>query len=191
MPVSEYQVTELNHAYQVLGVPTDASGPAIKQTYRRLVKRWHPDLYASGTPAHAEATHMTRLINEAYSAIAHAPLRYHSETYSQHAGGRSRQTTSNSTNEPIRVNTENIPKTDRLEFWVRFVCGGLLGIFIILNMLFSSAPDSFRLSGVFALGAPRHDCGLWLCDCPVRGQILVLDSLSLVALVVTLPEVKT
>jgi curved DNA-binding protein CbpA len=42
MPVNDYQLAELRHAYQVLGVPPDTSAPSIKKTYRRLVKRWHP-----------------------------------------------------------------------------------------------------------------------------------------------------
>jgi len=153
MPLSDGQFTELKQAYQILGVPLDASTHSIKQNYRRLVKRWHPDLSANGTTAHVEATQMIKLINEAYSAIAHAPLRYHSETYSQHAGRQSRQTTSTSTNEPIRVNTENIPKTDRLEFWVRFVCGALLGIFLCLDLVISAMPDSSSNLSLLALGA--------------------------------------
>jgi len=106
MPVDDYQLAELRHAYQVLGVAPEASAPSIKKTYRRLVKRWHPDLYPNGTPAHVEATQMTRLINEAYSAIAHAPLGYHMETYPNQAKERSRQTPSPPANERTRVNNK-------------------------------------------------------------------------------------
>jgi DnaJ-class molecular chaperone len=49
MPVLDDQSAEWKHAYQVLGVPRYASAHAIKAAYRKLVKRWHPDLY---TPAH-------------------------------------------------------------------------------------------------------------------------------------------
>jgi curved DNA-binding protein CbpA len=153
MPENDYQLTELRHAYQVLGVPTDTAAPSIKCAYRRLVKRWHPDLYANGTPAHVEATQMTRLINEAYSAIAHAPLRYHVETYPNPPNGKRSQPPSPSASERIRMAAEEIPKTDRLEFFVRFVCGAFFGVFIILNMFFSVMPDSLQFSGVFALVA--------------------------------------
>jgi|SRR5436309_6362347 len=153
MPENDYQLTELRHAYQVLGVPSDAAAPSIKHAYRRLVKRWHPDLYANGTPAHVEATHMTRLINEAYSAIAHAPLRYHVETYSSQTKEKSNQPPSPSASERIRMTAEKIPKTDRLEFWMRFVCGAFFGVFIIFDMFFSVMPDSFQFSGALALGA--------------------------------------
>jgi DnaJ-class molecular chaperone len=106
MPVNDYQLAELRHAYQVLGVPPDASAHSIKKTYRRLVKRWHPDLYPGGTPAQVEATHMTGLINEAYSAIAHAPLRDHMETYRNQTRERSRQTPSPSVNQRIWINNK-------------------------------------------------------------------------------------
>ena len=152
MPDDDYPLIKLRHAYQVLGVPTDAGAPSIRNAYRRLVKRWHPDHYANENPAHEEATHMTRLINEAYSAIAHAPLRYHVETYPGQTKGKSSQPPSPSAGERIRMTVEKIPKTDRLEFWVRFVCGACFGVFVILDMFFSVMPDSFQFSGTSALG---------------------------------------
>lgn len=153
MQENDYQLTELRRAYQVLGVPTDAAAPSIKHAYRRLVKRWHPDLYANGTPAHVEAAHMTTLINEAYSAIAHAPLRYHVETYPNPTKGKSSPPASPSTSERVRVTAEEIPKTDRIEFWVRFVCGAFFGVFVILDLFFSVMQDSLQFSGALALGA--------------------------------------
>jgi hypothetical protein len=38
------EIANLAHAYRVLDVPWDASPRAIKASYRKLVKRWHPDL---------------------------------------------------------------------------------------------------------------------------------------------------
>jgi hypothetical protein len=153
--MTEYdsQLTELKHAYQVLGVPTDATAPSIKHAYRRLVKRWHPDLYARGTPEHAEATHMARLINEAYAAIVRAPLRYHVDTYSSRAKEKNSQQPNSGRSERLKRTAVKIPKTDRLEFWVRFVCGGFFGVFVILDMFVSVMPDSLQPSGVLALGA--------------------------------------
>jgi hypothetical protein len=63
-------------AYQILGVAPSASARAIKQAYRQLIRKWHPDLHQSSMEAHDEAMEMTRLINAAYSAIEHAPLRH-------------------------------------------------------------------------------------------------------------------
>jgi len=124
----------LNHAYQILGVPLSASAPSIKQTYRKLVKRWHPDPYPGGTPDQAEAARMTTLINEAYTAIESAPLRYYTET-NPLAAGRSRQATRPSTNESTGIRNETLPRTDRLEHWVRFVCGALFGTLVSFRLV--------------------------------------------------------
>ena len=77
--LTEFEIDELRRAYQLLNVPYSASERSIKQAYRRITKRWHPDRYTSGTPTYAEATQMMKLINEAYSQIANAPLRHYDE----------------------------------------------------------------------------------------------------------------
>src|SRR5215469_11974278 len=79
MLTTEFEIDELKRAYDLLNVPYSASERAINQAYRRLIKRWHPDRYAGGTAAHAEATQMMQLINEAHSQIANAPLRSYDE----------------------------------------------------------------------------------------------------------------
>ena len=169
MPASD-QLTELKRAYQALGLPLDASAHSIKQAYRRLLKRWHPDLYQSGTSVHAEATQMTQLINEAYSAIAHAPLRYHVESYQAHMRGA--QTRSASANESSGTSGEEIPNTDRIEFWVRFACGAFVGVFAVVDLFLSIMPDSVEhpvIAGLaalgivvaFGLGAARYGDKFW------------------------------
>ncbi len=75
MHAREGEIQNLAHAYSVLDVAHDASPRAIKSNYRKLVKRWHPDHYRPGSEEHVEATHMTSLINTAYSRIQDAPLR--------------------------------------------------------------------------------------------------------------------
>lgn len=138
MPETDDHLKELKHAYQVIGVPLDASAHSIKQSYRRLVKRWHPDLYANNSAACAEASQMAKLINEAYAAIARAPLRYHTETYIQQAQKRSGPTTTTSPIDPMMTKHEDIPNIDRLEFWVRFVCGVVGGMLVCLDLFISS-----------------------------------------------------
>src|SRR5260370_21355005 len=83
MRVDESQLSRWKHAYQVLAVPLAASANSIRQAQRRLVKRWHADLYQVGTQGHTDATHMTVLFNEAYAAIERAPLRYFVEAPSE------------------------------------------------------------------------------------------------------------
>ena len=127
MPTVDDQVAEWKHAYQVLGVPHYASAHVIKAAYRKLVKRWHPDLYAAGTSEHADATQMSMLINQAHSAIAHAPLRYTSNSPVFNRTPQRGDAPSGSTIN-IRIDAFRPHRADRLEFWVRFVCGALFGI---------------------------------------------------------------
>jgi DnaJ family protein B protein 13 len=69
------EIVNLAHACRVLDVPWDASPRAIKDSYRELVKRWHPDRQPPDTEPHTDSTLMTRLLNEAYARIQDAPLR--------------------------------------------------------------------------------------------------------------------
>jgi hypothetical protein len=137
MPTAECTLDELRQAYQVLGVPLYSSSHSIKQAYRCLIKRWHPDLYATMTPAHAEATRMMELVNEAYSKIEHAPLRYYADSFAQ-VPGRGRTVE----RPPVYARSgtsSTIPPldTDRIEFWVRFAHGAFLGVLIGIRLLLS------------------------------------------------------
>ena len=51
--------------YEVLGVSRDASEEEIKAAYRRLAKKYHPDL----NPDDAHATEKMNEVNAAYDAI--------------------------------------------------------------------------------------------------------------------------
>ena len=75
MGTRPYEIENLAHAYRVLDVPHDASARAVKSSYRKLVKRWHPDHYKAGSDEHREATQMTSLLNAAYARIQDASLR--------------------------------------------------------------------------------------------------------------------
>jgi len=136
---------DLERAYRVLGVTATASAHAIKQAHRKLVRRWHPDLYQTGTVEHSEATQMTRLINEAYSAISYAPLRYRSgfSTATSHSAesqqGSSTMRTETASDSPL-------PRLDKLEFWVRFICGALFGLFVAADVAISTMSDFTKSS---------------------------------------------
>jgi len=133
----------LERAYRVLGVSTDAPAHTIKQVNRKLVKRWHPDLYRAGTTEHSEASEMTRLINEAYSAIGHAPLRYQSRVSSE-ANYQREKSASRATN--TATDETRGPRLDKIEFWTRFVCGALLGLFVAAYAAVSALSDAANLS---------------------------------------------
>ena len=172
MPTMDDQIAEWKHAYQLLGVPQDASAHVIKAAYRKLVKRWHPDLYTPGTSQHADATQMSMLINEAYSGIAHAPLRYTSSSSGIGRAPRQPQTPSGPTIN-IQINAFKPPRVDRLEFWVRFVCGALFGKFSGVAWVLSEVPATsmrypliagfgvFALTVGFGLAAARYGDKFW------------------------------
>lgn len=140
MAVSETQLEEWKRAYRVLGVPLSATSLSIKDAYRRLVKRWHPDLVPSGSPQRAGATQMAKAINESYAAIKGAPLRYY-------VGGASSAQENVPRWRPVSTavssaRRDSPPKTDWLEFWVRFVCGFLFGALVGIR-LWTDSLDNF------------------------------------------------
>ncbi len=55
----------MNDPYKVLGVPPDATDEQIKAAYRKLAKKYHPDL----NPGNAEAARKMNEINAAYDRI--------------------------------------------------------------------------------------------------------------------------
>lgn len=55
----------VNDPYQVLGVSRSASEEEIRQAYRRLAKRYHPDL----NPGDAQAAQKMNEVNEAYDLL--------------------------------------------------------------------------------------------------------------------------
>ena len=73
--VREFELPELDAKpmkthYQALRIPQEATAEHIKRSYRSLVKRCHPDLFPSGSEAHAEAGRQMREINVAYATLS-------------------------------------------------------------------------------------------------------------------------
>jgi len=148
--------TTVEQAYRVLNVPKDSSAMVIKQAYRRLLKRWHPDLQKAGSAAHAESTEMARRINEAYALIEHAPLRYgrlaHARNVSPQAASPQSGQAENAAwrefilRQALRAEAKTPPRMDRVEFWVRFVCGAIFGFAVafVLSLDLWSYPSSHR-----------------------------------------------
>ena len=60
---------ELRSAYAVLGLQPGASLHKVKRQFKTLVRRWHPDRFASDPQGKAEANDRLRVINIAYSTI--------------------------------------------------------------------------------------------------------------------------
>jgi DnaJ domain len=150
MPAPDKQISELQRAYQTLNVPTHATTMSIKKAYRELLKRWHPDVNANGVSTQADANQMTKLINEAYSTIRKAPLRYYSDATER---TRTAQRDFRTQSRP-RTQTLQPLNTARIEFWVRFVCGAVLGFFVSLFVAVDALTDAaeVQISGITALG---------------------------------------
>ncbi|MBR4880563.1 MAG: J domain-containing protein [Clostridia bacterium] len=55
--------------YKVLGVQRDASDDDIKQAYRKLARKYHPDNFATDETARSMAEEKMKEINEAYDAV--------------------------------------------------------------------------------------------------------------------------
>jgi DnaJ-domain-containing protein 1 len=64
--------------YETLGIGREASPTQIKRAYRSLAKLCHPDLFASGSAASAEAEKRMKQINMAYAVLSNPHRR---ETY--------------------------------------------------------------------------------------------------------------
>lgn len=58
----------MNDPYKILGVSPSATDDEIKQAYRQLAKKYHPDQYA-GNPLQDVADEKMKQINEAYDQI--------------------------------------------------------------------------------------------------------------------------
>jgi curved DNA-binding protein CbpA len=57
--------------YEALGIQKTAKPEQIKRAYRILVKRFHPDLFPSGSNAQFAAEVRIREINAAYGVLSH------------------------------------------------------------------------------------------------------------------------
>lgn len=121
---------ELRRAYDLLDAPHSAPPDDIKRAYRRITKRWHPDRYRSGTPAHAEATQVMKQINRAYSLIADAPL-LHLTAPSSSTPNQNCQSW-NATSDPNDESLANLsPKFGRrIDFVTRFIFGAFFGFVV-------------------------------------------------------------
>ena len=55
--------------YEILGIQRDATDDEIKDAYRALVRKYHPDNYTDDNPLKELATEKMQAINEAYDAV--------------------------------------------------------------------------------------------------------------------------
>ncbi len=77
--------------YEILGVRPDASAQQLKEAYRKLAFRWHPDR----NPANSEAISRMKDLNEAYAVLSDPTKKQEYDSLRSHFGdtayGRFRQ----------------------------------------------------------------------------------------------------
>ena len=57
--------------YETLEISESAKPEQIKRSYKRLVKRLHPDLFPAESEAQVEAEEQLREVNAAYAVLSH------------------------------------------------------------------------------------------------------------------------
>lgn len=169
MAADERPIERLKKAYRVLDVPEAASALAIKSSYRKLIKRWHPDKPTTSAATAAEAVTMTKLINEAYGLIEDAPLRYYegeptpkaTQAWPRYRAREKRGVESLTDAEVARIEK-------RAEYVVRIVCGLLSGSligFLFIGDLMKNDVELFTSTLVLALlfgaGAVKVGDRIW------------------------------
>lgn len=60
---------KINRFYAILGVKPGASPKEVKQAYKNLVKRCHPDLFYNNPPLRQKAQEILKKLNEAYEEL--------------------------------------------------------------------------------------------------------------------------
>ena len=154
MPLDSAQLAQLQRDYEILNLPRTASAQQIKQAYRRLARRWHPDLYQTGSPQHIEATQMMGIINQAYQRIATASLRYYDPRFQPPPVAEAAREPYVDVPHPAvppeflwRQRSEPPRKLHWFEFWVRFFFGALFGLlagFYTITRYYSSSFENWK-----------------------------------------------
>ncbi|MFM7407008.1 MAG: J domain-containing protein, partial [Cuspidothrix sp.] len=63
------QKDKVANAYRVLGLEPNVSFTEVKQAYKTLVKKWHPDLFVNQPQMQKQVQEKMRLVNEAYNIL--------------------------------------------------------------------------------------------------------------------------
>ena len=88
--------------YQILGIPPTATDEEVKEAYRRLAKKYHPDNYTADNPLADLATEKMQEVNEAYDAIKNERIdaKMKAGTNRQNAGSGGAGRTGGDPNDP-------------------------------------------------------------------------------------------
>jgi preprotein translocase subunit Sec63 len=66
--------------YEILGIPKTASEDQIKQAYRNLAKKYHPDVNIGGAEKYEPSSQKFREIAEAYAVLSNKTMKIDYDT---------------------------------------------------------------------------------------------------------------
>ncbi|MEH2004099.1 dynamin family protein [Nostoc sp.] len=69
-PKTQTEKDKITRAYSILGLQANASLAEVKQAYRTLVKKWHPDLFVGKPQLQKQAEDKMHLVNDAYTILS-------------------------------------------------------------------------------------------------------------------------
>jgi len=99
--------------YEILHLKPGASLDKIKKAYKKLVKKWHPDLFPTNRPKAQEKAHrMFRHISDAYTRLIKLHHEYSNKNY---AGKQHEPSPSEGYSEPSSWEKDASPPTQTVE----------------------------------------------------------------------------
>ncbi|MHC5599396.1 MAG: dynamin family protein [Nostoc sp.] len=69
-PKTQTEKDKITRAYSILELQVNASQAEVKQAYRTLIKKWHPDLFVNQPQLLKQAQEKMHLVNEAYTILS-------------------------------------------------------------------------------------------------------------------------
>ena len=134
----------MKNYYQILEVDQRASKEVIEKAYRTLVKKYHPDLYATAQKKEAEMR--LRELNEAYNILSDDFLReqydfeLRKESIRKEENQSSNQNTNDVQNEKMKEKTDSKRKIMKKKNDV----GTIFGIIELIKEIFNTTPRKSR-----------------------------------------------
>ena len=134
----------MKNYYQILEVDQRASKEVIEKAYRTLVKKYHPDLYATAQKKEAEMR--LRELNEAYNILSDDFLReqydfeLRKESIRKEENQSSNQNTNGVQNEETKEKTDSKRKIMKKKNDV----GTIFGIIELIKEIFNTTPRNSR-----------------------------------------------
>lgn len=134
----------MKNYYQILEVDQRASKEVIEKAYRTLVKKYHPDLYATAQKKEAEMR--LRELNEAYNILSDDFLReqYDFELRKESIRKEENQSSNQNTNDVQNEKTKEKTDSKRKIMKKKNDVGTIFGIIELIKEIFNTTPRNSR-----------------------------------------------